>query len=69
MKSPGNCSLRIQAWNVTLGRLYGEIGDFSASRNAFDRALALEPNGSLTYLYLGDMLEKSGDLRGAAGAF
>src|SRR6185436_14474448 len=34
-----------------LGRLYGEIGDFSASRNAFDRALALEPSESLTYLY------------------
>ncbi len=52
-----------------LGRLYGEIGDFNESRNAFDRALALEPNESLTYLYLGDMLEKSGDLRAAAGAF
>jgi tetratricopeptide (TPR) repeat protein len=52
-----------------LGRLYGQTGDYTAARQAFDRALALEPNEPLTYLYLGEMLEKSGDLRSAAGAF
>jgi len=52
-----------------LGRLYGEKGDFTAAREAFDRALALEPTEPLTYLYMGEMLEKSGDLRSAAGAY
>ena len=45
------------------------MGDFSAAREAFDHALALEPKEPLTYLYLGEMLEKSGDLRSAAGAY
>jgi tetratricopeptide (TPR) repeat protein len=49
--------------------LYGQIGDFTAAREAFDRAVALEPNEPLTYLYMGEMLEKSGDLRSAAGAY
>lgn len=52
-----------------LGRLYGEIGDFSNGRTAFDKSLAAEPNEPLTYLYLGEMLEKSGDLRGAVGSY
>ena len=66
-------SRRIRADNPglqrDLGRLYGQRGDFTASRQAFDRALALEPNEPLTFLYLGEMLEKSGDLRSAAGAY
>ena len=52
-----------------LGRLYGDIGEFTAARAAFDRSIALEPNEPLTYLYLGEMLEKSDDLRSAAGAY
>jgi predicted Zn-dependent protease len=52
-----------------LGRLYGQIGEFSAARAAFDLATAMEPNEPLTYLYMGEMLEKSGDLRSAAGAY
>lgn len=52
-----------------LGRLYGQMDNFTASREAFDRALALEPNEPLTYFYMGEMLEKSGDLRSAAGAY
>ncbi|HEX7230191.1 MAG TPA: M48 family metalloprotease [Candidatus Binatia bacterium] len=52
-----------------LGRLYGEIGDFVRARTTFDQSLAAEPNEPLTYLYLGEMLEKSGDLRGAAGSY
>ncbi len=52
-----------------LGRLYGEIGDFSNGRTAFDKSLAAEPNEPLTYLYLGETLEKSGDLRGAVGSY
>jgi len=49
--------------------LYGQAGDFASARTAFDRALALEPDEPLTYLYLGEMLEKAGDLRSAAGAY
>jgi len=52
-----------------LGRLYGEMGDFVKARTAFDQSLAIEPNEPLTYLYLGEMLEKSGDLRSAAGSY
>jgi tetratricopeptide (TPR) repeat protein len=52
-----------------LGRLYGQMDNFTASREAFDRALASEPNEPLTYFYMGEMLEKSGDLRSAAGAY
>jgi predicted Zn-dependent protease len=52
-----------------LGRLYGEIGDFARARTTFDQSLAAEPNEPLTYLYLGEMLEKSDDLRGAAGSY
>jgi predicted Zn-dependent protease len=52
-----------------LGRLYSQTGEFGAARTAFDRSLVLEPNEPLTYLYLGEMLEKSGDLRSAAGAY
>jgi predicted Zn-dependent protease len=52
-----------------LGRLYGEMGDFAKSRTAFDQSLASEPNEPLTYLYLGEMLEKSGDLRSAVGSY
>src|SRR5687767_15014909 len=44
-----------------LGRLYAEIADFASARQAFDRALALEPGEPLTYFYLGEMLERSGD--------
>jgi tetratricopeptide (TPR) repeat protein len=52
-----------------LGRLYGQIGNYADSRTAFDKSLAIEPSEPLTYLYLGEMLEKSGDLRSAAGAY
>jgi beta-barrel assembly-enhancing protease len=52
-----------------LGRLYGEIGDFARARTTFDQSLAAEPNEPLTYLYLGEMLEKSGDLRAAVGSY
>jgi len=52
-----------------LGRLYGEMGDFVKARTAFDQSLAIEPNEPLTYLYLGEMLEKSGDLRSAVGSY
>jgi tetratricopeptide (TPR) repeat protein len=52
-----------------LGRLYGEIGDFANARTAFEQSLTGEPNEPLTYLYLGEMLEKSGDLRSAVGSY
>jgi beta-barrel assembly-enhancing protease len=52
-----------------LGQLLGQTKEFSDARMAFDRAIALEPNEPLTFLYLGDMLETAGDLRGAAGAY
>ena len=52
-----------------LGRLYTQISAYDLARAAFDRALALEPKEALTYLYLGELLEKEGDLRSAAGAY
>ena len=52
-----------------LGRLYTQTSDYGLARAAFDRALAQEPKEALTYLYLGDLLEKQGDLRSAAGAY
>jgi len=52
-----------------LGRLYTQMDDFESARVEFDRALALEPKESLTYVYLGEMFEKKGDLRLAAGAY
>jgi tetratricopeptide (TPR) repeat protein len=52
-----------------LGRLYAESGDFASARQSFDRALTLEPGEPLTYFYLGEMLEKSGDLKSAVGAY
>jgi len=52
-----------------LGRLYTQTGDPSAARAAFEKNLENDPRDALTYLYLGEMFEKSGDLRSAAGAF
>jgi predicted Zn-dependent protease len=52
-----------------LGRLYTQMEDFESARAEFDRALALEAKEPLNYLYLGEMLEKKGDLSLAAGAY
>jgi predicted Zn-dependent protease len=52
-----------------LGRLYSELGEFRLARTAFDRALAAEPREPLTYLYLGELCEREGDLRAAAGSY
>jgi beta-barrel assembly-enhancing protease len=52
-----------------LGRLYSELSEFRLARAAFDRALAAEPKEPLTYLYLGELCEREGDLRAAAGAY
>lgn len=52
-----------------LGRLYARKANFADARKAYDRALELEPKEALTYLYLGELLEQTGDLRGAAGAY
>jgi predicted Zn-dependent protease len=52
-----------------LGQFFSQTKDFTAARAAFDRAIALEPTEPLTFLYLGEMLENAGDLRGAAGAY
>jgi cytochrome c-type biogenesis protein CcmH/NrfG len=55
--------------NRDLGRLYTQTGDFTLAHAAFNQALAAEPKEPLTYLYLGELYEKEGDLRGAAGAY
>jgi beta-barrel assembly-enhancing protease len=52
-----------------LGRLYTASGDFGAARTILDRATAMEPKEPINYLYLGELLEKQNDLRGAAGAY
>jgi tetratricopeptide (TPR) repeat protein len=62
--APGNPSLQRD-----LGRVYTDTANFSAAHQAFDQALALEPKEPLTYLYLGELLEKEKDLRAAAGAY
>jgi cytochrome c-type biogenesis protein CcmH/NrfG len=55
--------------NRDIGRLYTQTGDFASAHAAFKQTLALEPKESLTYLYLGELYEKEGDLRGAVGAY
>lgn len=62
--SPNNPDL-----NRDLGRLYTRLEDWPSALAAFDRALAAEPKEPLTYLYFGELYEKKGDLRGAAGAY
>ena len=52
-----------------IGRLSGQTGDYESAHRAFNRAIALEPNEPLNYFYLGEFLEKIGDLRNAAGAY
>ena len=51
-----------------LGRVYTQIDDYRSAHVAFDRSLALEQQESLTYLYLGELYEKEGNLGSAAGA-
>jgi type IV pilus assembly protein PilF len=55
--------------NRDVGRLYTQTGDFALAHAAFNQALAADPKEPLTYLYLGELYEKEGDLRGAAGAY
>jgi predicted Zn-dependent protease len=55
--------------NRDLGRVYTQLGDFNAAHAAFDRATTNEPKEPLNYLYLGELFEKEGDLRSAAGAY
>jgi beta-barrel assembly-enhancing protease len=52
-----------------LGRLYTQTSDFSAARMAFEKAIGWDPKEPLNYLYRGELYEKEGDLRGAAGAY
>jgi predicted Zn-dependent protease len=52
-----------------LGRVYTQINDYDSAHAAFDRAVAREPKEALNYLYLGELFEKEGDLRDAAGAY
>jgi predicted Zn-dependent protease len=52
-----------------LGRVYTQLNEYSLAKAAFDRALALEPQDALAYLYLGELFEKQGDLGSAAGAY
>ena len=62
-------NLENSAFYRDLGRFYTTSGDLSEARNAFERALALQPREPLNYLYLGELLEKENDLRSAAGAY
>ncbi|HTN72771.1 MAG TPA: M48 family metalloprotease [Methylomirabilota bacterium] len=52
-----------------LGRLYTQTNDYGLAHAAFDRSLAVESKEALNYLFLGELLEKEGDLRGAVGAY
>ena len=52
-----------------LGRVFTQNEKFGEARKAFDRSLELERAEAATYLYLGELLEAEGNLRGAAGAY
>jgi predicted Zn-dependent protease len=52
-----------------LGRVYTQTNDYALAHAAFNQALATEPKDALTYIYLGELYEKEGDLRSATGAY
>jgi predicted Zn-dependent protease len=52
-----------------LGRVYTQTNDYALAHAAFNQAFATEPKDALTYIYLGELYEKEGDLRSAAGAY
>ncbi len=48
-----------------LGRAYAKIGVPDSARSAYELALSLDPEYTTTYMWLGQLLEETGDLEGA----
>ena len=51
-----------------LGRAYAKIGVPDSARAAYEQALLLDPEHTTTYMWLGQLLEETGDLEGALEA-
>jgi beta-barrel assembly-enhancing protease len=60
---------RLPGLDRDMGRLYGQIGEFTLAREAFDRAIKADPRDALNYLYLGEMYERDNNMREAANAY
>jgi len=55
--------------NRDLGRVYAQLEEFRLAHLAFERALTVEPNETLNYLFLGELYEKESNLPEAVGAY
>jgi TolB-like protein/Flp pilus assembly protein TadD len=51
------------------GRLYGSARHFPEAKASFEKALAIDPAFSWTHWHYGEMLQVSGDLKGAAAEY
>jgi TolB-like protein/tetratricopeptide (TPR) repeat protein len=51
------------------GRLYGSARRFPEAKASFEKALAIDPAFSWTHWHYGEMLQVSGDLKGAAAEY
>lgn len=51
-----------------LGRTYARLGEPDSARQAYERALALSDTNATAHMWLGQLLEETGDLEGALEA-
>jgi TolB-like protein/lipoprotein NlpI len=54
---------------VDQGRIYGSARRFPEAKASFEKALAIDPAFSYAYWHYGEMLQVSGDLKGAAAEY
>jgi TolB-like protein/Tfp pilus assembly protein PilF len=54
---------------VDQGRVYGSARRFSEAKASFEKALAIDPAFSYAHWHYGEMLQVSGDLKGAAAEY
>ena len=54
---------------VDQGRIYGSARRFQEARAVFEKALAIDPAFSYAHWHYGEMLQVSGDLKGAAAEY
>jgi TolB-like protein/Flp pilus assembly protein TadD len=54
---------------VDQGRIYGSARRFTEAKAVFEKALAIDPAFSYTHWHYGEMLQVSGDLKGAAAEY
>ena len=48
-----------------LGRAYARLGEADSARTAYEEAISLDPGQTMSYMWLGQLLEESGDMEGA----